>query len=376
MRHVLTVVAFATGAQAEPPPFPVRMVEVPWDWPPLYRDMRYGNSAAALSAYEKLVDEAAEPWIASCYESPAMEVALRQVTRDQFDLILIEQSFMGRFLPTLPHEIPKLLDLQNIHTAMARRMVDKANVDRADDERREADRTHRFERMVASQCATCIAVSDEDAKLARALLGAKNVEVVPNGVDTSFFTPADYAATQPYLLYTGLMSYDPNVGAVRHFVAEVLPLIRQEINAAFHIVGAGPTEEVQALASESVIVHGSVPDMRPYFDAAMAVVVPLLEGGGTRLKILEAAASGKAIVSTSLGAEGLNLRHDEDLLIADSAPEFAAAVIRLCKDAGLRWRLGQQARSASLEYDWKRIGARFRRVVESFRQEMSSQHGQ
>jgi glycosyltransferase involved in cell wall biosynthesis len=208
-------------------------------------------------------------------------------------------------------------------------------------------------------------------------LGAKNVEVVPNGVDTSFFTPGDYAATQPYLLYTGLMSYEPNVGAVRHFVAEVLPLIRQEIpNAAFHIVGARPTEEVQALASESVIVHGSVPDMRPYFDAAMAVVVPLLEGGGTRLKILEAAASGKAIVSTSLGAEGLSLRHDEDLLIADSALEFAAAVIRLCKDAGLRWRLGQQARSASLEYDWKRIGARFRRVVESFRQEMSSQHGQ
>jgi glycosyltransferase involved in cell wall biosynthesis len=81
-------------------------------------------------------------------------------------------------------------------------------------------------------------------------------------------------------------------------------------------------------------------------------------------------------VSTSLGAEGLSLRHDEDLLIADSALEFAAAVIRLCKDAGLRWRLGQQARSASLEYDWKRIGARFRRVVESFRQEMSSQNGQ
>jgi len=175
---------------------------------------------------------------------------------------------------------------------------------------------------------------------------AANRNAMANPSSLYFF--ADYAATQPYLLYTGLMSYDPNVGAVRHFVAEVLPLIRQEINAAFHIVGAGPTEEVQALASESVIVHGSVPDMRPYFDAAMAVVVPLLEGGGTRLKILEAAASGKAIVSTSLGAEGLNLRHDEDLLIADSAPEFAAAVIRLCKDAGLRWRLGQQARSASL----------------------------
>jgi glycosyltransferase involved in cell wall biosynthesis len=124
-----------------------------------------------------------------------------------------------------------------------------------------------------------------------------------------------------------------------------------------------------------VTIHGSVPDVRPYFDAAMAVVVPLLEGGGTRLKILEAAASGKAIVSTSLGAEGLKLRHDDELLIADTSSELAAALIQLCRDAGLRRRLGQQARSASLQYDWKRIGAHFRRIVESFGQEASSRDG-
>src|SRR5262249_34722231 len=126
------------------------------------------------------------------------------------------------------------------------------------------------------------------------------------------------------LLFTGSMNYWPNQEAVQYFTKDVLPLIRQAIPATtFHVVGTSPSDEVRRLACEHVVVHGAVPDMRPYFRDAELVVVPLLSGGGTRLKILEAAASGKAIVSTSLGAEGLEFCPGRDLIIGDSPAELA-----------------------------------------------------
>jgi glycosyltransferase involved in cell wall biosynthesis len=115
-----------------------------------------------------------------------------------------------------------------------------------------------------------------------------------------------------------------------------------------------------------VIVHGTVPDMRPYFRRATLVVVPLLHGGGTRLKILEAGASGKAIVSTSVGAEGLAFRPGHDLVLADTPEEFADAVTRLCRDGRQRAHLGRNARAASLRYEWKRLGESLCRIVERF----------
>lgn len=359
--HSLTVLAFTTGTQLESPPFPVCVIEVPWESPVLYQEMKCADTVISSSAYAKLMDASGEPWIASCYDSPAMETVLRRLSSQSFDVILIQQSPMGRFLDALPARVPKVLDLPDIHTIVASRVAESAR-----GEREEAERTRRFERRVASQCSACITVSDEDASSAQYLLEAGRVEVIPNGVDTTFFTPSESATIQSQLLFTGLMSYEPNVGAVRYFVAEILPLIRQEVpEATFRIVGARPTEAVQALASDSVIVHGAVPDVRPYFESAMVVVVPVLQGGGTRLKIFEAAACGKAIVSSSLGAEGLKLRDSSELLLADTASQFASAVVRLCKDEPLRRQLGRAARNASLQYDWELIGVKFRHVVES-----------
>src|SRR5207302_3407106 len=140
------------------------------------------------------------------------------------------------------------------------------------------------------------------------------------------------------------------------FTTDILPLIQREVLlATFHIAGANPAPEVRALASDSVFIHGSVPDMRPYFYQASIVVVPLLHGGGTRLKILDAAACGKPIVSTPMGAEGLDFMDGRDLVLADSASGFAQAVVGLLSDPRRRSELSHAARRKAEGYDWLKI---------------------
>jgi glycosyltransferase involved in cell wall biosynthesis len=155
-----------------------------------------------------------------------------------------------------------------------------------------------------------------------------------------------------------------NADAACHFANDVLPLIARRLGQArFHIVGAAPPPEVTALASDAVVVHGQVPDVRPHLLRADVVVVPIRGGGGTRLKVLEAAACGKAIVSTALGIEGLPFRDGHDVVVADSADAFAAAVINLVNDPGRADALGRAARSVASSYDWSAVGATFRHVL-------------
>jgi glycosyltransferase involved in cell wall biosynthesis len=177
-------------------------------------------------------------------------------------------------------------------------------------------------------------------------------------------TAGNAQVTPGYLLFTGMMNYEPNLEAVRYFVKEILPLIRADVPyATFHIAGTNPSPEVIALAAEGVYIHASVPDMRPYFHQACVVVVPLLHGGGTRLKILDAAACGKPIVSTSVGAEGLNFADGRDLLLADSAPGFAQTVIGLLSNPDRQAELSRWARRAAEAYDWSDIASEFCSVM-------------
>jgi glycosyltransferase involved in cell wall biosynthesis len=207
-----------------------------------------------------------------------------------------------------------------------------------------------------------IAVSELEAQAVQALAPDARVEVVPNGVDVDFFRPGEELHVPGYVLFTGLMNYAPNVEGIAWFAQEVLPLVGQ---VELHVVGSTPAPEVEILASTRVAIHGEVPDTRPYQWRANVVVVPLLSGAGTRLKILEAAACGNAIVSTSVGAEGLDLTPGRDLLIADSPTEFAQAVAAVLGDDALRARLGREARRASERYRWETIGNRMLELVQS-----------
>jgi glycosyltransferase involved in cell wall biosynthesis len=364
-KHEVTLVAFTFGdAVCEPPPFPVKIIGVAWEQPPLYRDMESEDRAVAERAFANLRDDVPEPWYASYFQSaPAME-AIRKAGREA-DLVLIEESNMGQFISALPKDVMKILDLHNVYTLIAERASRRKSGAEGETAQRETRRTARFETNVAGECILCLACSEEESAAARNLLGAPRVAPLPNGVDTSYFTPAAHPPQSANLLFTGSMNYPPNIEAVEHFVTRILPLVQlNRPYVVFHIVGTKPDERVKRLQSKNVIVHGRVPDIRPYFADAELFVAPILSGGGTRLKILEAAASGKAIVTSSLGPEGLALSPGRDLIVADTPTLFAKSVIDLMENRGRISELGRNARHASLPYDWGILEERLLHLID------------
>lgn len=188
--------------------------------------------------------------------------------------------------------------------------------------------------------------------------GARHrIFVVPNGVRA--FPPCDPAAELPgEMLFVGSLEYPPNIDAVTYFVQEILPRVQKRHPAArLTIVGVRPREAALRLHNGAdVVVVGSVPDLEPYYRNAALVVVPMRLGGGTRIKVLEALAHGKPLVTTSIGAEGLSLKGGEALEIADGPEAFAAACVRLLGDADARRRLAENGRRQVLErYEWDAV---------------------
>jgi glycosyltransferase involved in cell wall biosynthesis len=183
------------------------------------------------------------------------------------------------------------------------------------------------------------------------------IRIVPNGVDTDFFTPGTDPVDPNRLVFTGAIDYRPNTDGVLYFCAEILPRIHAaEPGATFAIVGRTPPRQVRRLAHR-VLVTGTVPDVRPWMRQAAVFVVPLRVGSGTRLKILEAMATGCAVVSTSLGCEGLEVAPGEDILIGDTPETFAEQVVRCLRDPDLRAQLGARGRAlVERRYRWEAIG--------------------
>jgi glycosyltransferase involved in cell wall biosynthesis len=226
------------------------------------------------------------------------------------------------------------------------------------------------ERAVAAAYAQCAVTSEHDAAALHGVVGGRaKALVVPNGVDTAYFQPSGAIAPQPdTLVFTGLMAHPPNVDGVRYFCSEVLPLIwGQRPAARLLVVGASPPPAILALdgsARGRVRVLGAVPDTRPYLAQGSVAVVPLRSGSGTRLKILEALAMERPVVSTTIGAEGLETIHGRHLLIADDAASFAAAVLRLLQDQQLAARLAAEGRSlVERRYRWEAIGAAWQKSL-------------
>jgi sugar transferase (PEP-CTERM/EpsH1 system associated) len=356
-RHDVTLLGFAFGERSDPPPFPLDLRPIPWREPEIYREMRSEDPRVSEAALRELEDETGEPWYASFYRSPEMERALEMVGAAEFDVALIEGTDMARFLPWLPPSVPRVLDFMDLCTRMLARSTDPR-------ERLEARRMLRFERSAARDCDRCLAVSADEARAAMDLLGLERVETIPNGVDVEWFAPSPSQPRPETMLFTGSMNYRPNVEAVQHFTSEILPRIRERCPAAvLHIVGHSPVPEVLSLSSDAVKVHGGVPDVRPHFRAAEVVVVPVKSGGGTRLKVLEAAASGKAIVSTPQGIEGIDFAPGFEYLPADDPRDFADRVVDIFEKPELRRDLEVRARRAALAHDWNTIGMELDRLL-------------
>lgn len=224
----------------------------------------------------------------------------------------------------------------------------------------------RYETRLGRHVAGALAVSDADAAVLRGLAPALPVGVVPNGVDTAFFSsqasaPPDpeIAGLAPYILFTGTLDFRPNIDAVTWFVREVLPLVRAaQPDARFVVVGRNPAPAVQDCAAQpGVRIVGEVADVRPWFVGAAAYAVPMRIGGGVRLKVLEALAMERPVVATTMGAEGIaGLRADEHALLADDPPAFAAQLLRVLADGAPARRLGAAGRAlVTARYDWRAI---------------------
>jgi glycosyltransferase involved in cell wall biosynthesis len=228
-------------------------------------------------------------------------------------------------------------------------------------------KTARFVRQLVERFDACTVVSPQEHRLLAGVAPEyRHIAVVPNGVDLEGY-PANLGIPEPdTLIHSGALSYRPNYDAVDHFLREVFPLIRrQRPTVTVRITGSTDGLDLRALPdAPGTIFTGYLPDIRPAVAQSWVSVVPLRIGGGTRLKILEAMALGTPVVSTPKGAEGLDVRHGEHLLIADTPEAFAAAVLQVLADRSLRAQLAAGGRRLVEErYGWQRIGQGLRALV-------------
>ena len=226
---------------------------------------------------------------------------------------------------------------------------------------------HRYEQMMSPRFDAVAVASELDLELLQQISPDQPIEVIPNGVDIQLYRPNHAVEEEATLIYTGSMDWRPNEDAVLYFADYIFPIIqagRPEVE--FRIVGKSPTDRVRALARRpGFTVTGMVEDPKPYIARATVYVVPLRIGSGTRLKILEALAMEKPIVSTTIGAEGLNLAANAEILIADDPNRFAESVVTLLSDRRHRRRIGGRGRQrVEADYDWRQIGEKLNRLYE------------
>jgi glycosyltransferase involved in cell wall biosynthesis len=171
--------------------------------------------------------------------------------------------------------------------------------------------------------------------------------VVPNGIDLEYFRPIPRAAAPSGLIFTGAMDYLPNIDAVHHFCAAILPLVRRELpSTRFYVVGLNPPAAVRRLGEiPGVVVTGTVPDVRPYYERAAVCVAPLRIGRGVQNKVLQAMAMGLPVVASTVAHRGLEAQPGRHLLVEDEPAAFAARVVALLRDPGAGHALGRQARA-------------------------------
>lgn len=266
--------------------------------------------------------------------------------------------------------VPTILFQHNVESQIARRHFENsANILARLFWYGQWQKMRRFEERQCKRFNTVIAVSKNDKNLFQTEYGLKNVHTIPTGVDVDYFVPAPKTSTALSLVFCGSMDWLPNEDAMIFFVDAILPTIRARIpEVKLTIVGRNPSPALQRRMRRhpEITLTGWVQDIRPYIAQSSVYVVPLRIGGGTRMKIYEALAMGKAIVSTSVGAEGLSLRNEEHIIIADEPREFAESIIALLNDEAKRTRLEKTgAQYVRDNFAWEKVAHSFARICQS-----------
>lgn len=302
------------------------------------------------------------------HNRPEMRAAVRQaIAAERPDVLYLDHLDSAVFADLLPQG-RIVADLHNVYSLIARRSSDEhASAAGRLFLRREARLLARMEQRLARRADALFAVSDEECEYYRAL-GARHVHLVPNGVDCAGYAaqPTGRADAGPLILYIGTMSWTPNAAAARFLADEVLPAVRARIpSARLRIVGKNPPADLLSRnGRDGIEVTGGVPDVQPHLREAALLAVPLETGGGTRLKILEGFAAGLPIVSTPIGAEGIDCLPDRHLVVAERR-EFAPRILSLLSDAGAGATLAADAREmVRRAYDWPVVVSSAVRAIE------------
>lgn len=307
------------------------------------------------------------PYSVSRFWSRGMVSAVREsVAKNSFDVVEIGTIALVKYASLAPG-IPKLLIHHNIESMLLKRRsrTEKNPLAKAY-LALQAYKLKRLERKACEFIDAHTTVSELDKQILLQSCPRINATVVDNGVDTDYFQPSSIATTPNSLVYAGSMNWYPNAEAMIYFVRDIWPIIINKLpDIEMNLIGADPPQILveHSKRDTNFKIYGFVDDVRPYIRSTAAYIVPITVGGGTRLKILDAMAMGKAIVSTSIGCEGIDVKDGENILIADTPEEFAEKTMAVLGDEALRKRLGDAARkTAEQKYSWTHIAPRLNEV--------------
>lgn len=300
------------------------------------------------------------------YHTKTMEKTLQRLIKvEKIDAVHVDHLHMAHYLNCFK-DIPCMLDEHNIEYKILQRCASvEKSWPRKFAYQEQSRKMNFFEAEISQQFSCVFTCSNDDRILLNKITnGQVPIYVVPNGVDTDYFQPQNNGDLEDALVFTGSMDWLPNDDAITYFCNEILPLIwEKNPNIKMYVVGKSPSASVKELAAKDsrVIVTGRVDDVRPYIAKSKVFVVPLRVGGGTRLKILEAMSMGKAIVSTTIGAEGITYTQDDNILLADTPEDFAQKTVDIIADSNKIQTLGQSGRELVMEdYDWGVVGRQLR----------------
>lgn len=309
------------------------------------------------------------PLSMSRFNPPGMRAFLADlIRRERFDVAVADHLAPMTYFPDRAHCV---LFQHNVEFMIWRRRVQHAaDALRRAYFRQQADRMFAFERDACREAGCVVACSEVDARLMRESFSISNVTHVPTGVNIEHFTPPELPSartSRPDLVFVGSMDWQPNEEGVLWFAKEILPLVRRRRpGATFAVVGRTPPPSIQALARDSnITVTGTVPEVRPWFWESGVSIVPLRIGGGTRLKIYEAMAARSPVVSTTIGAEGLEYSDGEHLRIADTPEAFAEACIDLIENPRKREVMIDAAHKlVTTRFSWEVVARRFDEILQ------------
>ena len=309
-----------------------------------------------------------QPITVARYYFPAFKQKLHSLLANS-DFDLIDHEYLHTAPYRVKTDLPALLTAHNVDSHIWYRLCQQTDNPVRKflfwTQKRLFDR---YERRILPNFDAIACTSETDRAILENICPNVTIEVIPNGVDLELYQPNHALEEEAALVFTGSMDWYPNEDAVIYFADEILPLIQaRQADAKFYIVGQHPTNRVRELAERpGIIVTGRVEDAKPYIARATVYVVPLRIGSGTRLKILEALAMEKAVVSTTVGEEGLNLIDGEEIIISDEPTRFADAVVQLIGNKQMRRQLGEKGwKHVEADYDWRRIGEKLHRFYES-----------